>query len=378
MRMHASRPQPAGSRVARVALLALLSAMMPAWLCASSLAADEQVMLLPSIARALENGKVEIGIDAWVHEIEERPGLTEAFARYLDLDLDALAPAQRKLFRQRTQLFRVDSERRKDLRVRFADGSQHTLPRTGSDGRSRTRIATALPAGNDGTWVSFEIVVPQGDARHFTGRALLVPAEGISVVSDIDDTIKQSQVRDTRALLLNTFARPFEAVPGMAARYRELAGQAGTTRFHYVSSSPLQLYPPIAAFLDDAGFPSGSVHLRGTTSFRAALGQATESRAHKLSTIRGLLADFPRRRFILVGDSGEHDPEIYADLARANPHQVLAIGIRDVSGEDRDAPRYATTFAGIDADVWDVFTEPAGWQRLPSDPGRRLSPRNRP
>ena len=188
-----------------------------------------------------------------------------------------------------------------------------------------------------------------------------MPDEGISVVSDIDDTIKQSSVRDRRELLLNTFARPFAAAPGMAARYRELARDPAT-RFHYVSSSPIQLYPPLAAFLRDADFPDGSMHLRETTSLRRLIGKQADSRLHKRAAIQALLRDFPQRRFVLIGDSGEHDPEIYAALAREHPQQVIAIGIRDVTGEARDAARYRHAFTGVDAGAWSVFGDPSDWR----------------
>ncbi len=347
--------------------LGLLATACAANAQAKPLANDEQVLFVPAVARAVGAGRIEVAIEAWVHEPEPRPGLSTAFARYLKLDLDALPAPQRELFLARTQLFRVDSERRKVLRVRFADGTTADLPRTGADGRSRARIEVDAALVGMRGWVAFEALTAGDDARRFEGRALHVPDEGISVVSDIDDTIKHSFVGSRRELLLNTFARPFVAAPGMVARYRELALDPAT-RFHYVSSSPIQLYPPLAAFLDEAGFPDGSMHLRETTSLRKLLGKSADSRLHKRTAIRALLNDFPQRRFILVGDSGEHDPEIYAGLAREHPRQVIAIGIRDVSGEARDAARYRTTFAGVEATRWDVFEDPAAWRLPAMDP----------
>jgi phosphatidate phosphatase APP1 len=199
--------------------------------------------------------------------------------------------------------------------------------------------------------------MPHGDPRQFAGRVQLVPPEGLSLVSDIDDTIKLSQVRERRELMLNTFAREFVAVPGMAERYQSLAGDG--TRFHYVSGSPVQLYPPIAVFLRTGGFPGGSVHLRESTSIRNVIPEHGATRTHKLAAIGQLLADFPARRFLLVGDSGEADPEIYAELARAHPAQIVGIRIRDVSGEDAGAPRYRETFGGLPAALWQVYTDPA-------------------
>ena len=65
------------------------------------------------------------------------------------------------------------------------------------------------------------------------------------------------------------------------------------------------------------------------------------------------------RRFVLVGDSGELDPEAYADAYRAYPDQIAAIYIRDVSDEGRDAPRYRTTFSGVPPERWQIFRDPA-------------------
>ncbi len=336
-------------------------ALLATPLIASPLKRDEVILFVPSVARDAGEGRIHVPIEAWVHEHEPRRGAMRLFARWLDLDLDTLTSDERERFVARTQLFRVDSERGKSVRVRFADGSGQDLSRTRDGGRSRAEaeVATQL-AGADGR-IDFEAVLPPGDPRRIVGHAWHVPATGLSVVSDIDDTIKHSQVRDRRELLLNTFLRPFGAAPGMVARYRELAA-ARDTRFHYVSSSPLQLLPALDAFLADSGFPAGSLHLRETTSLLRVLSGGADSQRHKRDAISRLLADFPQRRFILVGDSGEHDPEIYAELARHHPDQIVAIGIRNVSAEPRDAPRYASTFTGLDASRWDVFDDPAAWQ----------------
>ena len=155
-----------------------------------------------------------------------------------------------------------------------------------------------------------------GDNRRFAGAVQLIGPRGFSVISDIDDTIKITEVGDRRALLANTFLREFREVPGMAALYRRWAKEG--VFFHYVSASPWQLYAPLAAFLEAACYPSGSVHLKG---FRWAdtslLDLFSSAEKTKRQAIEPILALFPHRRFILVGDSGERDPEIYAALARA-------------------------------------------------------------
>jgi phosphatidate phosphatase APP1 len=67
---------------------------------------------------------------------------------------------------------------------------------------------------------------------------------------------------------------------------------------------------------------------------------------------------FPSRRFILIGDSGERDPEIYAALARKFPRQVERLHIRGVTGQLADAPRYRKTFDALPAQSWTVFRHP--------------------
>jgi len=350
------------SVVAGAALLFCGLAPMRALHAAERLEPDEEALFMPGTARPTDDGRLEVDIHAWVYEPERRWGLNAAFARYLGLSLNKLSPAARLRFNQRTSLFHAESEEGKVFDIDF-DGSPARVssPPSGADGRLNMRIVIDAPKTlPSDEWLKFRAVTGPGELLHrFRGEALIVPAQGLSIISDIDDTIKRTQVRDRREMLLNTFARRFEAAPGMAAYYRALAQTPGT-RFHYLSASPMQLYPPLADFVRDAGFPTGSMHLRESTTWRTLIPGDQDSRAHKLGVIERLLADFPQRRFMLVGDSGESDPEIYAQVARTHPERIDSIAIRDVTGEDNRAERYRAVFNGMD---------PALWQILPSDRG---------
>ncbi len=328
-----------------------------------SLSTDEQVQFVRGLAHFNEAGEVEAQITAWVYEHEQRPGAKTAFAKLIGVDLDTLTEQEAAFFDYRTQLFRFDSESGKRLRLQWADGRQQSLPLTDADGISSYHVRLgpladlAIRKTSTKTAVlDFQAVLPKEDKRQFSGQLLLVPDAGLSVVSDIDDTIKISNVRDHAELLRNTFLREFKPVPGMAAYYLQLAAQADTTRFHYLSSSPHQLYPALDAFLQGNGFPLGSVHLRHIDILDEVLGDGDSSRRHKLATLQQLFSQFPERRFLLIGDSGEADPEIYAEIAKRYPKQTAGIRIRDVTGENATAQRYAKTFAGLDAAMWRVFT----------------------
>jgi phosphatidate phosphatase APP1 len=168
------------------------------------------------------------------------------------------------------------------------------------------------------------------------GGIHLVADSGLSVISDIDDTVKVTNVANRRELLRNTLLREFTAVPGMPDVYRRW--QAEGTAFHYVSASPWQLSRCLCCFLDEAGLPAGSMHLK---LFRlkdsTPLGRLPSRKRSKRRVIEQIMADFPGRRFLLVGDSGERDPEVYAAVARRRPAQVAGIAIRLV--ESKASPR---------------------------------------
>lgn len=166
-------------------------------------------------------------------------------------------------------------------------------------------------------------------AASIQGQIYYVPQHGVSVISDIDDTIKMTGATSKREMLTNTFLKPFEVVEGMAELYRQW--EATGCQFHYVSSSPWQLYEPLAELCSRSDFPSGSMHLRYFRVRDEMFKRFRPLRRNsKVGIIAGILKRLPNRKFILVGDSGEKDPEIYRFLARRYPQQIAAILIRDL------------------------------------------------
>jgi phosphatidate phosphatase APP1 len=87
----------------------------------------------------------------------------------------------------------------------------------------------------------------------------------------------------------------------------------------------------------------------------------------KPPVINELLSAYPRRTFILIGDSGEKDPEIYGRIARENKGRVQHIYIRDVTGDKADSARYQKAFRGIDC-PFTIFTDAAAIQPLSRAP----------
>jgi len=157
------------------------------------------------------------------------------------------------------------------------------------------------------------------------GRVLVPsPRARFGVVSDIDDTVVWSNVGNKLKMVLAlalSNARTRKPFPGVAAFYRAL--HAGVNPVFYVSKSPWNLYAPLAEFLEVQGLPAGPLQLR---DFGLRM-----KKNHKAQAIEEILATYPGLKLVLVGDSGEEDPEIYADIVRRFPDRVRAIYIRSVS-----------------------------------------------
>ena len=211
---------------------------------------------------------------------------------------------------------------------------------------------------NSGRWLGCEAILGPTDQRSFRGKLQLIEPSGVSIISDVDDTIKHSNVGNRRDLFRNTFARHFVPVTGMPELYRECA-VAGAV-FHFVSGSPWQLYESLNEFCRAEGYPAGSFHLK-RFRFREAARKLRMSpqKTHKRSAIEPILAAFPNRRFVLIGDSGEQDPEIYGSLLREFPNQIPGVFIRAIRGDSRKTERIQKAFAGIRPELWTLYTDPA-------------------
>ncbi len=168
------------------------------------------------------------------------------------------------------------------------------------------------------------------------------PFSQFGVISDIDDTVlvtgATSLLQTARLTFLgNAYTRlPFA---GVAAFYRALQSGPVTTLFnpiYYVSSSPWNLYDLLVDFFRIQGVPKGPILLRDL-GLDPSLLSSQSHHTHKLAMIRKVLDVNPQLPFVLIGDSGQQDPEIYAQVVRENPGRIKAIYIRDVStGQERD------------------------------------------
>eukprot|EP00013_Stygamoeba_regulata_P002997 CAMPEP_0177633308 /NCGR_PEP_ID=MMETSP0447-20121125/2767_1 /TAXON_ID=0 /ORGANISM="Stygamoeba regulata, Strain BSH-02190019" /LENGTH=429 /DNA_ID=CAMNT_0019134957 /DNA_START=175 /DNA_END=1464 /DNA_ORIENTATION=+ len=199
---------------------------------------------------------------------------------------------------------------------------------------------------------------------HVPAPVHVIDPVGITVVSDIDDTIKVSNVLDKKKLFYNSFFNRFKAVEGMSSLYQSWS-QDGAS-FHYLSASPWQLYVPLMGFLDEFGFPRGPLLLRNLRFRDRSLWSfvATPPLAFKRELMDELLAWLPGRRLVLVGDTSEKDPEIFQAVALAHPGRIAAVVIRYTPGAasfeaEQERVRALERRADNPFCRWFLFTSPA-------------------
>jgi len=210
----------------------------------------------------------------------------------------------------------------------------------------RTTDSSALTI-NEGVWHEVNVRLLDGVPQDqlpitATGKVLVPPAQSqFGIISDMDDTVIQTNAASLLKMAQMTFMNnartrlPFLHVAELyKALQRGVDGNSYNPIF-YVSSSPWNLYDLLVDFMDLQDIPAGPLFLRDFGISKKSLGPDGHH-GHKLAQIRRILSTYPALRFILIGDSGQEDPEIYKEVVHEFPNRIAAIYIRDVSTETRD------------------------------------------
>lgn len=184
---------------------------------------------------------------------------------------------------------------------------------------------------------------PGKEPLYRTTTQVMVPPtnSNYGVISDLDDTVLQTNATNLLKMAKLTLlhnARTRLPFAGVAEFYQALQqGPKGTAQnpIFYVSSSPWNLYDLLTEFLDFHGIPHGPLFLRDL-GFSRDLIHSSGHHNHKLAQIDHLLQVYSHLPFILIGDSGQKDPEIYREAVQKFPNRIIAIYIRDVSLDKRD------------------------------------------
>ncbi|QTE23894.1 App1 family protein [Polaribacter cellanae] len=226
------------------------------------------------------------------------------------------------------------------------------------------KIENLVALANDEGWLNFEVSYTNenvgraiNNKNKFLGE-LLIPSETaeFGVISDIDDTILHTGVvsKFKWKLLINTFFKSptkREALEGASKFYSLLhLGKSGENAnpLFYVSHSPWNLYRYLEVFLKKNNFPKGAILLR--TFGNMFQKKTPETIPQKQKEIVNILKTYTNLSFILIGDAGEHDADIYIKIVKLYPNRIKAIYLRSV--------RHARKMARIKELIKDYYDTP--------------------
>ena len=265
---------------------------------------------------------------------------------YRDIDLVNLLAVVR--------LFLVKPYPQALVKVQF--GEQVVQTETADDGYFQVVIPLNAPVQPGWHTVRAYLISPTSSASlaESEGQVLIPKRTQFICVSDIDDTflISHSATIAKRLLVLlteNAHSRmPFE---GVVAHYQLLAeavtGDETANPFFYVSSSEWNLYDYILEFSTKNGLPDGVYLLSPIKRLAQLLKTGKGKHLTKGERIRQLIATYPDRRFILLGDDSQQDPIIYASIVDQFPEQIYSVYIRQIKPEHHS--RTESLIAGMEA-----------------------------
>jgi phosphatidate phosphatase APP1 len=217
-----------------------------------------------------------------------------------------------------------------------------------------------------------EIVIQSGASPDTIAYVQIIPdSQEFGIVSDIDDTIISTYLPRPLIAAWNGFIRDEharQAIPGMAVMYREFTDFFGQAPVFYLSTGAWNTQPFLTRFLRRHRFPVGPMLLTdwgptNTGFFRSGID-------HKINSVLQLFQDFPNIRWLLVGDNGQHDPQIYSDFAVIAPDKIRAVGIRQLTATEQILS-HGTTVPQVDGG-----TDMSPWVEAPDGRGllRQLRP----
>ena len=206
-------------------------------------------------------------------------------------------------------------------------------------------IVVPAPSGAPSGWndVSLRIVDDGYRETVCAARVFVVgDPHDFGIISDIDDTVINTGAASVLSLAtsfvyeLPSEKKPF---PGIDELYRALhagSDRKGRNPVFYVSSSPFNLYEHLETLFDNEDMPEGPLLLRDWGfDFRGLTPDG--SHEHKVEKVRDILKQTGDLRFVLLGDTGQQDPELYRRIVEEYPRRIAMVAVRDVSGPRRDA-----------------------------------------
>ncbi|HXF63963.1 MAG TPA: phosphatase domain-containing protein, partial [Caldilineaceae bacterium] len=243
---------------------------------------------------------------------------------------------------------RFASREVKGVRLRAAYAGSEAHAASDAEGYFQMDLHLPAPLVEEAGWITVDMTAENAadfgqELVQTQAEVLIPPAQArFGVISDIDDTVVVTHATNLLKMARMVFlhsARTRLPFPGVAAFYQALhRGRTGDERnpLFFVSSSAWNLYDLLVDFMALNDIPPAPLLLTDYGANESGF-LFSGHRTHKLEQIGRILSTYPTLPFILIGDSGQKDPEIYHQVAQDHPGRILAIYIRDVSQPSRHA-----------------------------------------
>jgi phosphatidate phosphatase APP1 len=256
-----------------------------------------------------------------------------------------------------------------DAIVRIEVGDEVTETRTDRSGYIDCRVKGDLEPG----WARIRLMTEGAQPAEAPIR-VVDPQVTFGVISDIDDTVMVTALPRPLLAAWNTFVLDEHArmaVPGMAVLYERLVNANPGAPVFYISTGAWNVAPTLARFLSRHLYPAGPLLLTdwGPTPDRFF----RSGQEHKRSTLARLATEFPDIKWLLIGDDGQHDQELYSEFAHAHPDNVAAVAIRRLSPTQAvlagaiPGPSGSAEAVGSGGQTWFAAPDGAGLWRLLRD-----------
>lgn len=263
-----------------------------------------------------------------------------------DENIDLEAKGVFKLFINAWKRFETDELRHVELKCSIgADKVFYTTTDRHGYFLINENVENLSKYANTLGWVKFKMSYNTHDLKRniqsdniFLGEILIPPkTASFGVISDIDDTILHTGLVSTlkwRVLINTIFTSagkrlPLEGAPEFYHKLHRGVKNNERNPIFYVSHSPWNLYRYLTFFLKKNNFPKGPIILR---NFPLALtSPKPKEKPQKQKEIVNILKTYPYLKLVLIGDSGEHDPDIYLEIAKTYPTRIAAIYLRSVN-----------------------------------------------
>ncbi|MFC5625290.1 phosphatase domain-containing protein [Algoriphagus winogradskyi] len=222
---------------------------------------------------------------------------------------------------------------------------------TDEDGVFELQIGDSKPSTEINEYVTYQVLEPVTKKSSVVHMEVVRYSGNLGVISDIDDTIIISHSTDLGkkfwlSISKNAYTR--RPLPGVSEFYKKITEDMEIPIF-YVSSSDWSLYDMIRDFLKYRHIPNGPILLKDKhINLKNIWKSGGGDHSHKLKKIELLMEMYPEMQFYLIGDSGQHDPEIYAEVIKNYPGRIKDVFIRIVGKLDENRENELKNLAGFD------------------------------